>query len=103
MAAVPGLLVIITACWAYAYAVLGLAVTHPAHLVTVAAVSAAALLVVAIAVRTGLRPGPAYVDPTPLRVGLRQRARHSRIPRQLDPDAPGRPRPRAPGRRPSTA
>ncbi|MER7416315.1 DUF6412 domain-containing protein, partial [Micromonospora peucetia] len=30
-------------------------------------------------------------------------ARHRRVPRQVDPDAAGRPRPRAPGAHPSAA
>ncbi|WP_255352210.1 DUF6412 domain-containing protein [Micromonospora sp. HK10] len=34
---------------------------------------------------------------------MRARARGRRVPRQVDPDAPGRPRPRAPGLRPSAA
>jgi hypothetical protein len=67
---------------------------HPAHLMLGLAVVAAALLVVAVTARPALVP--------PAVPGLRAFARRARTaarPRVVDPDAPGRPRPRAPGRR----
>jgi uncharacterized protein DUF6412 len=71
---------------------------HPSALVLTLAVAAAALLVVAIA---------ALPAPTPAGApGVRAFARRSRtaaLPRLLDPDAAGRPRPRAPASRPAAA
>ncbi|MEH0975211.1 DUF6412 domain-containing protein [Micromonospora sp. CPCC 205546] len=48
---------------------------------------------------TGLVEAPRAGRPA----ALRARARRRRVPRQVDPDAAGRPRPRAPGRHPSAA
>ncbi|WP_422771550.1 DUF6412 domain-containing protein [Plantactinospora sp. WMMC1484] len=66
-----------------------------------AAVLAAASLV-AIALAGRLPAGPdATVDRTRQSATFRQRSRRLRTPRQLDPDAAGRPRPRAPSAHPS--
>jgi len=61
-----------------------------------AAVAAAMLVVLAAAVRTVPASRPAAAGPAR---GVRTRA--SRLPRLLDPDAAGRPRPRAPGAYPA--
>ncbi|MFY1668428.1 DUF6412 domain-containing protein [Plantactinospora sp. WMMB334] len=66
-----------------------------------AAVLAAASLI-AIALAGRLPAGPdAAVDRTRRSATFRQRSRRLRTPRQLDPDAAGRPRPRAPSVHPS--
>ncbi|MFF3864906.1 DUF6412 domain-containing protein [Micromonospora sp. NPDC001898] len=87
-----GLLVTVTGMWAYALTHLIVLADRPAELLAGAAVAAAVLL----AGRPGLAAGP------PARAarhgaGLRERARRRGVPRQVDPDAAGRPRPRAPG------
>lgn len=91
-----------TALWAYLLAQVAERSTHPAELLAGAAVAVAALLTVAIAgqflswpYRTG--------DPGRLLATARQRIRQGGVPRQLDPDAAGRPRPRAPSPLPSAA
>ena len=69
----------------------------PTDLLALAAAVAVALAVVLAARVLGRLPAaPARVPVAP----ARSRARRAAIPRQLDPDAPGRPRPRAPGTRP---
>ncbi|MGK5742550.1 DUF6412 domain-containing protein [Micromonospora sp. URMC 103] len=86
--------------WAYALAQLTLLADRPAGLLAGAALGAAVLLATALAARAllvGVAP-PARARAA----GLRARSRR-RVPRQVDPDAPGRPRPRAPGLRPSAA
>ncbi|MGC5329962.1 DUF6412 domain-containing protein [Micromonospora sp. DT62] len=96
----PGLLGIVLGTWAYALAHLTLLADRPAGLLAGAALAAVALLAVALAAHA------AGVVDTP-RAGraaaLRARARRRRVPRQVDPDAAGRPRPRAPGLLPSAA
>ncbi|MEU6206942.1 DUF6412 domain-containing protein [Micromonospora musae] len=87
--------------WAYVCAqVAGLA-DQPAGLLAGAALGAAALLTALLATRA------LVLDPTSRAgsraTGLRARSRRRRVPRQVDPDAPGRPRPRAPGVRLSAA
>ncbi|RKN40017.1 hypothetical protein D7223_28060 [Micromonospora endolithica] len=71
---------------------------RPADLLAgVALVLVAALLAVHLAA-AGLAPR-AERRASRLRAWVRRR----RVPRQVDPDAPGRPRPRAPGAHPSAA
>ncbi|MFU8872067.1 DUF6412 domain-containing protein [Micromonospora sp. SL4-19] len=95
----PGLMVAVAGAWAYALTLL--AADRPAGLLAGAAVAAALLLATLLALRSRAIPGAARSGWRP--VTLRERARRRRVPRQVDPDAPGRPRPRAPGRRPSAA
>ncbi|MFY1690145.1 DUF6412 domain-containing protein [Plantactinospora sp. WMMB782] len=86
---------------AYALAVVGTP-TGPAveSLAGAAVLAAASLLTVALAGR--LPAGPhAGVDRVRLGATFRQRSRRLGTPRQLDPDAAGRPRPRAPSGYPS--
>ncbi|GGM19859.1 MULTISPECIES: DUF6412 domain-containing protein [Micromonospora] len=86
--------------WVYLLTQSTVLADRPAELLAGAAVVAAALLAALLAahpractVRRIARHG----------TGLRQRARQRRMPRQVDPDAAGRPRPRAPGAAPSAA
>ena len=59
------------------------------------AAAAAVLLAVVLAARVLGRSGVPGTGPR--WAGLRARSRARRMPRQIDPDAAGRPRPRAPG------
>jgi len=68
-----------------------------AHLALGLAVVAAALLVVLAAAGVGV---PAAPRPVGFRAAAR-RIRARRVPRLIDPDAAGRPRPRAPSARPA--
>ncbi|MFG1676423.1 DUF6412 domain-containing protein [Micromonospora sp. NPDC049282] len=86
---------LVTGTWAYALALLA---DRPAGLLAGAAVAAALLLATLLALRVRLVPPP---PGTRHAASLRARVRTRRVPRQVDPDAPGRPRPRAPGLRPS--
>ncbi|MFI9640826.1 DUF6412 domain-containing protein [Micromonospora sp. NPDC051925] len=86
---------VVTGLWAYALTGLTLLADGPGDLLAGAAVVAALLLVVLLAARPRPATGPAYGRRRA--VGLRDRARRRRVPRQTDPDAAGRPRPRAPG------
>jgi hypothetical protein len=94
---VAGLLLTVTGAWAYALTHLTVLADRPAELL---AVAAAVLLTVLLAGRTGGVAGPSGRS-AGRGVGLRERARRRGVPRQIDPDAAGRPRPRAPGLRPS--
>jgi hypothetical protein len=68
---------------------------------TAAALAVAGLAAVAVVVLVQLVPGAA---PAQVRtVGLRERSRQAAFLRLRDPDAPGRPRPRAPGSRSTAA
>jgi hypothetical protein len=67
-------------------------VSSSAQLAAVLAVVAAALLVVAA---TAGLPVPSFAVPGAVQ-GVARRARIRRVPRLADPDAAGRPRPRAP-------
>ncbi|NES16963.1 hypothetical protein G3562_24615 [Micromonospora sp. PPF5-6] len=91
----------VTSAWAYALAQLTLVADRPAAVLAGAAVAAALLLAALLASRVRALPG----GPGAIRhaTALRARARGRRVPRQADPDAAGRPRPRAPGLRPSAA
>lgn len=86
--------------WAYALTNLAVLADRPAELLAGAAVAAAVLLA---ALLTAGSDATASGTPRAGRraIGLRARARRRRVPRQVDPDAAGRPRPRAPGLRPS--
>ncbi|MEH0986190.1 DUF6412 domain-containing protein [Micromonospora sp. CPCC 205556] len=91
----PGLLVAVTGLWAYALTELTLLGQGPVELLAGAAVVAALLLAALLAARP--RPAERPARGGRWGLGLRERARRRRVPRQVDPDAAGRPRPRAPG------
>ncbi|MGN9813566.1 DUF6412 domain-containing protein [Micromonospora sp. BQ11] len=94
MPVVPGLLL---GLWAGTLAQLIAFADRPADLLAGAAlVLVAALLAVHLAAAVAPRAGRRAS-------GLRAWVRRRRVPRQVDPDAPGRPRPRAPGVHPSAA
>ncbi|MBM7082774.1 hypothetical protein JQN84_09530 [Micromonospora sp. MMS20-R2-29] len=93
MAGVSGLRVV-TGLWAYALVGLTLLADRPGDLLAGAAVVAALLLVTLLTTRSRPASGPGTGRRA---AGLRDRARRRRVPRQVDPDAAGRPRPRAPG------
>jgi len=69
---------------------------------TAGAAATALVLAVLATARMGAGAAPSAV-PVPVTVNLRDHARRTGVLRQRDPDAAGRPRPRAPGRRPSAA
>ncbi|SBT46869.1 DUF6412 domain-containing protein [Micromonospora auratinigra] len=97
-----GVLATVTGLWAYALGHLALLVERPGGLLAGAAVVAAALLLATLlALRSRALPGA----PRSARAATawRARSRGRRVPRQADPDAAGRPRPRAPGHHPSVA
>ena len=97
------LLSVVAGIWAYAHSLIALTSMPPAQLLAAAAASVALLVATALAIRVTAGRHVTDVDSVELgRVGPR-RARWRGIPRQLDPDAPGRPRPRAPGRSVATA
>lgn len=100
LAGVTGLLLAVTGMWAYALTHLTLVADRPAEVLVGAAVAAAVLLTVLIAGRPAGASGP-LARTGGRGVGLRERARRRGVPRQVDPDAAGRPRPRAPGPAPS--
>ncbi|MEU4676842.1 DUF6412 domain-containing protein [Micromonospora sp. NPDC023737] len=87
--------------WAYACTQLAMLADQPAGLLAGAALGAAMLLATLLAAAALLLDVAPHAGARA--TGLRARSRSRRVPRQLDPDAPGRPRPRAPGRRPSAA
>ncbi|MEV4772283.1 DUF6412 domain-containing protein [Micromonospora humida] len=86
---------VVTGLWAYALVGLTLLADRPGDLLAGAAVAAALLLVALLAARPRAASGPG--GGRRRAVGLRERARRRGVPRQVDPDAAGRPRPRAPG------
>ncbi|MGC4803510.1 DUF6412 domain-containing protein [Micromonospora sp. DT233] len=95
-----GLPAVLTGMWAYALTHFAVLTDRPTDLLAGAAVAAVVLLTVLLAATPGAAAGP------PARaarrgVGLRERARRRGVCRQADPDAAGRPRPRAPGAAPS--
>ncbi|MFI7213942.1 DUF6412 domain-containing protein [Micromonospora maritima] len=92
-----GILGVLTGLWAYG---LALFADRPVGLLAGAAVAAALLLATLLALRARALPAP---PGTRYAAALRARARRRGVPRQVDPDAAGRPRPRAPGLRPSAA
>ncbi|MGW3891299.1 DUF6412 domain-containing protein [Micromonospora chokoriensis] len=81
--------------WVYAFAQLTVLAERPVDLLAGAALTALVLLAVMLAARVRDRSGASGVGPR--WAGLRARSRGRRMPRQIDPDAAGRPRPRAPG------
>ncbi|WP_230688975.1 DUF6412 domain-containing protein [Micromonospora sp. WMMD558] len=83
--------------WAVTLAGLTVVVDHPSGLLAGAAL---VLLATLLAVRIVAVPA---AGATRAVCALRARARARRVPRQVDPDASGRPRPRAPGVLPSAA
>ncbi|MDW5330521.1 DUF6412 domain-containing protein [Plantactinospora sp. KLBMP9567] len=97
----PGRAAVLLGWLAYALVQVG-APTGPAveALAGAAVLAAASLLAVALA---GRLPAvrDADVDQAGQTATIRQRSRRFRTPRQLDPDAAGRPRPRAPSVHPS--
>ncbi|PWU49551.1 hypothetical protein DLJ46_09240 [Micromonospora globispora] len=92
---------LVTGTWAYALAQFTVLADRPVGLLAGAAVVAALLLATLLAFRVRAVPGAPGVGRHATR--LRARARCRRVPRQVDPDAAGRPRPRAPGVHPSAA
>ncbi|MEU7755514.1 DUF6412 domain-containing protein [Micromonospora sp. NPDC049101] len=81
--------------WVSAFAQLTLLAGRPTDLLAGAALTALVLLAVVLAARVLGRSGVPGTGPR--WAGLRARSRARRVPRQIDPDAAGRPRPRAPG------
>ncbi|SCL13222.1 DUF6412 domain-containing protein [Micromonospora inyonensis] len=88
--------------WASALGQVVVLADRPVELLAGAAVGVALLLATTVAVLVTV-VGAAGPQAVRRARSLRERARRRRVPRQLDPDAPGRPRPRAPGGRPATA
>ncbi|MET8233535.1 DUF6412 domain-containing protein [Micromonospora sp. NPDC005298] len=81
--------------WMFAFAQVTLLADRPADLLAGAALTTLALLAALVATRV---PGGLNAPGAGRRwIGLRARSRGRRTPRQVDPDAAGRPRPRAPG------
>ncbi|MET8309230.1 MULTISPECIES: DUF6412 domain-containing protein [unclassified Micromonospora] len=81
--------------WMSAFAQVTLLADRPTDLLAGAALTTLALLAALLAARVLGRMSP---PGTGRRwVGLRARSRGRQVPRQVDPDAAGRPRPRAPG------
>ncbi|MFV2020452.1 DUF6412 domain-containing protein [Micromonospora sp. LOL_023] len=97
------LLSVVTGIWAYAHCLIALTSVPPAQLFAAAAASVALLVATALAIRITAGRHVTDVDPAQAHRAGPRRARWRGIPRQLDPDAPGRPRPRAPGRSVVTA
>ncbi|MEU6078446.1 DUF6412 domain-containing protein [Micromonospora sp. NPDC047074] len=95
----PGPLGIVLGMWAYAFTHLTLLADRPAGLLAGAALAAVVLLALALAVHAAGAGAPRGDRA----VALRARASRRRMPRLVDPDAAGRPRPRAPGAHPSAA
>ncbi|MGK5676129.1 DUF6412 domain-containing protein [Micromonospora sp. URMC 106] len=91
---------ILLGTWAYALTYLVLLADRPAGLLAGAALTAVVLLAVVLALHAAAGVGAPRAGRA---VALRARARRRRVPRQVDPDAAGRPRPRAPGAHPSAA
>ncbi|MGN9779003.1 DUF6412 domain-containing protein [Micromonospora sp. H33] len=83
--------------WAATLTGLTVLADHPSGLLAGAAV---VLLATLLAVHLAVVPAAGVTRAV---CALRARARSRRVPRQVDPDASGRPRPRAPGLRPSAA
>ncbi|MGC4809919.1 DUF6412 domain-containing protein [Micromonospora sp. DT228] len=81
--------------WMVAFTQLTLLAGRPTDLLAGAALTALVLLAVVLAARVLGRSGTPGTGPR--WAGLRARSRGRRMPRQIDPDAAGRPRPRAPG------
>ncbi|MFI6067415.1 DUF6412 domain-containing protein [Micromonospora sp. NPDC051227] len=91
----PVLLGCVGVAWMSTYAQLTLLAGRPVDVLAGAALTALVLLAVVLAARVHDRAGAPGAGPR--WAGLRARSRSRRMPRQIDPDAAGRPRPRAPG------
>lgn len=91
---------VVLGTWAYALAHLALLADRPAGLLAGAALTAVVLLAAVLALHAVVGVGAPRAGRA---AALRARARRRRVPRQVDPDAAGRPRPRAPGVVPSAA
>ncbi|WP_030492122.1 DUF6412 domain-containing protein [Micromonospora chokoriensis] len=78
-----------------AFAQLTLLAGGPGDLLAGTALTALVLLAVLLVAR--VRDGAGAPGAGPRCAALRARSRGRRMPRQIDPDADGRPRPRAPG------
>jgi Family of unknown function (DUF6412) len=92
-------------CWelmAALWHVLGAAPGRPGELLAGTAVAVALLLAAAVAARLSARTVPTPAVAGAARPG-RERALRNGISRYTDPDAPGRPRPRAPSAAPVAA
>ena len=85
-------MVTIAGLWAYALGQLAGLSTQPAELLAGAAVAVAALLALYLVARLDVP----VEDPGHRASTMRQRAHRAAVPRHRDPDAAGRPRPRAP-------
>ncbi|SCL66386.1 hypothetical protein GA0070606_4314 [Micromonospora citrea] len=96
----PGAWGVVVGTWAYALTHLVLLADRPAGLLAGAALTAVVLLAAVLALHAA---GDAGAPRAARAAALRARARRRRVPRQVDPDAAGRPRPRAPGAHPSAA
>ncbi|MCM0675880.1 DUF6412 domain-containing protein [Micromonospora phytophila] len=94
----PGPLGIVLGMWAYSLTQLTVLADRPAELLAGAAL---VLLAALLAVQVALAGGSPRVGRRA--VALRASSRRCRVPRLVDPDAAGRPRPRAPGAYPSAA
>ncbi|MFF4877818.1 hypothetical protein [Micromonospora sp. NPDC000668] len=81
--------------WMSAFAQVTLLADRPTDLLAGAALTTLALLAALLAARVLGRMSPPGTGRR--RVGLRARSRGRQVPRQVDPDAAGRPRPHAPG------
>ncbi|MEU4642591.1 DUF6412 domain-containing protein [Micromonospora sp. NPDC023814] len=96
----PGAWRVVLGTWAYALTHLTLLADRPAGLLAGAALTAVVLLAAVLALHAAVGVGAPRAGRA---AALRARARRRWVPRQVDPDAAGRPRPRAPGAVPSAA
>jgi Family of unknown function (DUF6412) len=80
-----------------------LAATPPSGLLAVAAIALTGMLVALIARNAGIATALTALPLTSRVAGLREKAWLARFQRQLDPDAAGRARPRAPSAVPAAA
>jgi Family of unknown function (DUF6412) len=81
----------------------GLALTTPSGLLALAAIALTGMLVTLIARNASITAALTTLPLISRATGLREKAWLARFQRQLDPDAAGRPRPRAPSAVPAAA
>ena len=81
----------------------GLAMTTPSGLLALAAIALTGMLVALIARNAGITAALTTLPLTSRVAGLREKAWLARFQQQLDPDAAGRARPRAPSAVPAAA
>jgi hypothetical protein len=81
-------------------ATLGLIGGASAHGAIAGAAAVVVALTALLAIRSGAASAMLRVSHRPVAVRLRDQSRRTPVPRQCDPDAAGRPRPRAPGHSP---